>query len=107
MMRTILIVVCLLLSTAPASAECAWVLWERELPPLTGDVSKDFGAPTLSRISWAPQESFKSIEACKAKESKADTRYNPDTKKLKPIPGGHTICLPDTVDPRGPKASGR
>jgi len=78
-------------------------LWQRELPPLTGDVNKDFDAPTLSRINWAPQESFKSIDACKAKESKVDTRYNPATKKLEPIPGGYTICLPDTIDPRASK----
>jgi len=106
--RPLLVALLAVLTVASsARAECAWVLWQRELPPLTGDVKKDLGAPTLSRITWAPQESFKSFEACKARESKADTRYNPDTKKLEPIPGGHTVCLPDTVDPRGPKGSGR
>jgi hypothetical protein len=53
---------------------------------------------------WVPREGFKDVAECKALESKADHRYNPQTKTMEPIPGGHTICLPDTVDPRGPKA---
>ena len=80
----------LLISAATANAQCARVLWQREVI-----AKRDIG--------WAPRESFKDIGECKKKESKADMRYNADTQKLEPVPGGHTVCLPDTVDPRGPK----
>jgi hypothetical protein len=80
----------LVASVTTAYAECAWVLWQREVI-----AKRDIG--------WAPRESFKDISECKKKESKADMRYNADTQKLGPIPGGHTVCLPDTVDLRGPK----
>src|SRR5947207_1798749 len=85
---------CSLLFAATASAECAWVLWQREV------IEK-------RELGWTPRESFKAISECKQRESKADTRYNRETQKLEPIPGGHTICLPDTVDSRGPKGNGR
>jgi hypothetical protein len=77
-----------------AWTECAWVLWQREV------IDK-------REIGWNPREAFKTADECKSRESKADTRYNPDTKKLELIPSGHTICVPDTIEPRGPKGSGR
>jgi hypothetical protein len=66
-------------------------LWQREISEKPDGV-------------WAPREGFKNVAECKARESKADQRYNPQTKTMEPIRGGHTICLPDTIDPRGPKA---
>jgi len=84
-------VLLLLTSFGTASAECAWVLWQREISGKPDGV-------------WVPREGFKDVAECKALESKADHRYNPQTKTMEPIPGGHTICLPDTIDPRGPKA---
>jgi len=81
-----------LTSAATAYAECAWVLWQREVI-----AKRDIG--------WAPRESFKDISECKKKESKADMGYNADTQKLEPILGGHTVCLPDTGGPRGPRGS--
>ena len=90
--RASLVVVLLLLaSIGTASAECAWVLWQRDITENPDGV-------------WVPREGFKNVAECKALESKADHRYNPQTRTMEPIPGGHTICLPDTIDPRGPKA---
>ena len=87
MRRALLATLCLFISAAgTAYAESAWVLWQKEI------IDK-------REIGWAPRESFKTISDCKNRESNADYRYNADMKKLEPIPGGHTICLPDTVDP--------
>jgi hypothetical protein len=89
--RVSLVVALLLASVGTASAECAWVLWQREISEKPDGV-------------WVPRERlFKDVAECKALASKADHRYNPQTKTMEPIPGGHTICLPDTIDPRGPK----
>src|SRR5439155_1512681 len=87
MRRALLATLCLFISAAGnAYAESAWVLWQKEI------IDK-------REVGWAPRESFKTISDCKNRESNTDYRYNADTKKLEPIPGGHTICLPDTVDP--------
>jgi len=81
----------LIVISGSADAECAWVLWQREI------INK-------RDIGWVPREGFTSAGDCKKRESKADMVYKRDTQKLEPSPGGHTICLPDTVDPRVPKA---
>jgi hypothetical protein len=80
----------LLTSAATAYAECAWVLWQHEIID-----QRDVG--------WTPRASFNSISGCKARESNAGLRYNTETQKLEVVPSGYTVCLPDTVDPRGPK----
>jgi len=87
----VIVTLCVLAFATSVSAWCAWVLWQREI------IDK-------REIGWNPHESVGSLQECKKRESRADARYNPETQKLKPIPAGHTICLPDTVDPRGPKA---
>ncbi len=79
MMRFALVVVLFLASVGTASAECAWVLWgqtrgNRYLPMGDGHTS---------------------LESCQAR---ADLLTKNDKKKTFVY-----SCLPDTVDPRGPK----
>ena len=94
LLAVLTLVACVAGLASSAWAECAWVLWQREV------IDK-------RELGWTPRESFKTVRECRQRESKADPGYNRETQKLEPIPGGHRICLPDTVDPRGPKASGR
>jgi hypothetical protein len=116
--RASLLVVCLLLtSAAMASAECAWVLWEHRVTP-----SKE-GSPTES---WLAQEAVETRPVCEAKtealiqrlvqprasgslhnyerigDSKGVTMYQ-GRKEQGVYQTSDFRCLPDTVDPRGPK----
>jgi len=83
--RTILLVAfSLLTSAATAYAECAWVLW-----------MNDAGERTPNT---APVDTFPTKEECDARGFRLIGLYR-DTRSLM-----HYLCLPDTVDPRGPKA---
>jgi len=90
-MRVLLALLCMLTFATSAHAECAWVLWLG-----TGATYTPFGA-----YGGNPGE-----KECKeaATELMADMRKNP--KQLGDFlkSSSRYICLPDTVDPRGPKA---
>ncbi len=98
----------LLASAATASAECAWVLWSKEV------VSKS--------ARWSIERAASTEAECKAEGRKALvfwTRDQPlarvdtdDVSVSLTAKPGSTVsiyyrCLPDTVDPRGPKGGGR
>ena len=91
MMRVLLVALSLLLSAATASAECAWVLW-----------SATAGPPSLDpyrAIVFFPRSAYDAREQCE----EARARHEQMQEQMKPdLPGIYT-CLPDTVDPRGPK----
>ena len=71
-----------LTSAATAYAECAWVLWQREVI-----AKRDIG--------WAPRKSFKDISECKKKESK--DRHEVQRRHAKT--GAHTR-RPHSLPPR-------
>ena len=70
-----------------ASAECAWVLWQ-ELPVASGGWSLD----------TRRESAFPTKTACE-KRLRARTQAFAQATTGKPF----LVCLPDTVDPRGPK----
>jgi hypothetical protein len=89
---TILAVLLAVLTLASsASAACAWVLW-------TTITKRSAGyEETL------PADSFDTKDECERGYARASAK----AKKDDPDRSWYFICLPDTVDPRGPKASGR
>ena len=79
----------LLASAATAYAECAWVAWVHIMTttsvPATGD--------------WWPTAAYKAQSECEPYARRLTKRMedqNPDRLV-------EYVCLPDTVDPRGPK----
>ncbi len=88
----------LVASVAPASAECAWVLWQ-ELPALSRHfLVNDFTSGV-----------FKSQQECDAvAEGKNRAEAMPRSEESRQrLPQARWLCLPDTVDPRGAKGGAK
>ena len=78
----------LLLTSATAYAECAWVLWNLTQK---GEVK-----------TWTVHSAYKTKEQCEDPLGILDKKKDP----LGILKGGSDAyrCLPDTIDPRSPKA---
>jgi hypothetical protein len=93
---SLLVTFSLLASAATASAECAWVLWEK-----TSIFKKDAGLV----VSWAVRgDAASTMPGCEAAARVVgDSQPKVVTgMKGEKIATGY-FCLPDTVDPRGPE----
>src|SRR5215813_8159753 len=86
-------------STSPeerARSACAWVL-----------SSATAGLPSLDpyrAIVFFPRAGYDTHDQCE--EARARLEQMQEQKKKPDLAGIYT-CLPDTIDPRGPKGSGR
>jgi hypothetical protein len=81
-----------------ASAECAWVLWQRQ--------SKLSPGGTLAGTRWALVEAAATETICNqlaaARDAEMGLKNRDDEVNIKgegPVRIAH-VCLPDTVDPR-------
>ena len=87
-----IVVLSLLTSATAACAECAWVLWAS---PIT--LSDSWSIPPVSQVAFSSR-----AECERVAEAEKDEQFKRLVTREK-RPQGILKCLPDTVDPRGPK----
>jgi len=94
MRASLLVAFSLLASAATAHAECAWVLWVEE--------SNHWSIARAAQIAFA-----KKAECDRAASEENDKQFKllieKRTTGQSGVSQGPIRCLPDTVDPRGPK----
>jgi hypothetical protein len=117
---SLLIALYLLTSAATAYAECAWVLWEAAVDGLTansGDWGPQTAAPTYAECkaaareralkeksrTWSNLESVDMMELTGGGGFKVVQRFRHEGRDRPSYTSWHFNCLPDTIDPRGPK----
>jgi len=92
--RILLATLCCFLAVATsASAECAWVMWKTLHIMKGGEIVV---------TEWSVAESYSTQKECEGWAN----YYGPLAREGKPVsPVISFRCLPDTVDPRGPKGA--
>lgn len=82
--------ICALVLGVPylAYAECAWVVWLNALNP-----------PPSESEKWRPVDSYTTPAPCRTAAFAANEKMRGNEGEYK----FNYVCLPDTVDPRGPK----
>jgi hypothetical protein len=104
LLRTPVIVLSLLTSTATASAECAWVLWEHTWKDRSWWRWR-------TQEQWVPNGAVTGRNECEKGQTGLEKRWysiRETARKVNPTAvdtseHAQWICLPDTLDPRGPK----
>jgi hypothetical protein len=104
----LLVVVLLLASVGTVSAECAWVLWVNEwfdasldLPP--SDVQ---AFVARSECLAAMEHTARTFKEAMGSQAEIGRDVRSGSGSLSVFRKGHSVgirCLPDTIDPRGPK----
>lgn len=99
-----LLIIALVLSVASrAMATCAWVLWVRVMVP----ESRTPGMMTAD--PWSPTHSVSTLQECSDLLRQMGYRFDTGGGWVyrKDNRTWQAVCVPDTIDPRGPKGGSR
>ena len=103
---SLLVALSLLTSAATASAECAWVLWRTTTIPALPDQEPGVvtAYPTMQECDATLAKEFARQKREGWEVYWVQVRTVVASKgKGEKIIATHYTCLPDTIDPRGPK----
>ncbi len=113
MSRVFLALLCVMLLASTVSAECAWVLWVEDIwsfKPKSGIPDKREWSLIQSEPSKRQCEKAQDVNIRNVSEpdstlaEKIEVNENMVFKRRENVTLIHrALCLPDTVDPRGPK----
>jgi hypothetical protein len=114
---SLLVAFSLLASAATAYAECAWVIWQHSTLGASSRVMTDpvDAHPTRQACGDAIKTALATAEASRSETMlvTVDRAQNSvvsfvKTKNgMEPVASYSLLCRPDTVDPRGPRGTGR
>jgi len=108
------LILALILAASHTEAECAWVLWFQDSVKRAGT-----GLLPPERQEWEIIDTYKSKEQCQAAVASLREEWRRIAQVINVGDYAHIVfgndlsihreirCLPDTVDPRGPKGGGR
>ena len=109
---------CLTLFSSSASAECAWILWQIDFQPVAARPGWSHKIHTV--LDVFPHEAKRhpsgremaaelclGIKLLQTKRDELDAEKEAQktpAKKINEYVTREYVCLPDTIDPRGPKS---
>src|SRR5262245_24772091 len=111
-----LVAVCLLLAIATAHADCAWILWQAttntlQAPSEPTTWNTPLACPSRDACVAVIDEYVRQWERARTPQQSVSRATTGTSAEFVTTPGdvGRTVivrrhCLPDTVDPRGPKS---